>query len=142
MRAGVHKPTYASWQMMKNRCLNPRAGDYAYYGGRGITVCDEWMTFDGFLAAMGVRPDGLTLERTDGTKGYNPTNCKWASKTEQARNREYTRNVTFKGRTQKVWEWAAELGLKPMSFHWRLWSFKEGFISEAQVFVPNPRSPA
>lgn len=140
MRAGVHKPTYASWQMMKNRCLNPRASDYAYYGGRGITVCPEWMTYDGFLADMGQRPDDLTLERIEGDQSYSPVNCKWASKTEQSRNRKYTRNVTYRGRTQKVWEWASELRLESRSFHWRLWSFKEGFISEAQVFVPNPRA--
>ena len=126
--------------MMKNRCLNPRAGDYAYYGKRGINVCPKWMTYDGFLADMGERPDGLTLERIKGDQGYALANCKWASKTEQSRNREYTRNVTYGGRTQKIWEWASELRLEPRSFHWRLWSFKEGFISEAQVFVPNPRA--
>lgn len=140
MRGGVHKPTYASWQMMKNRCLNTKAEDYAYYGGRGITVTDAWAEYDDFLAAMGQRPDGTTLERRDGDKGYDITNCKWATRLEQSRNRDYTLDLTYAGRTQKTWEWAKELKLKFMSFHHRLWMFKTGQMTEHQLFSPNMRT--
>ena len=125
--------------MMKNRCLNPKAQDYAYYGGRGVTVDAAWLEYDDFLAAMGQRPDGTSLERRDGSKGYDITNCKWATRTEQSRNREYTLDVTYGGRTQKTWEWAEELNIKLMSFHWRLWAFKTGAMTKNQVFTSNKR---
>ena len=139
MRAGVHQPTYRSWQMMKDRCLNPSGQDYSYYGARGIEVDPSWLTFDGFISDMGVRPAGLTLERNDGNGHYNAGNCRWATRKEQSRNREYTLDLSFAGRTQKVWEWADELGVKQTTIHVRLWRFKRGEISEAQVFAYNPR---
>ena len=139
MRAGVHKPTYSSWSMMKNRCLNPNAEDAAYYGARGITVCDKWMTYDGFLADMGERPGDRTLDRRDNNKGYDPDNCHWATKSEQSRNRDYTRDVTYQGRTQKTWQWADELKVKFMTFHHRLWRFSLGRITEDEVFAANRR---
>jgi hypothetical protein len=84
----VTTPEYRSWQMMKNRCLNPKAEDFKYYGGRGITVCKKWMRFEGFLEDMGRRPSPLhTLERKNNNKVYCKRNCKWATRKEQARNR-------------------------------------------------------
>lgn len=74
---------------MKNRCLNPNATDYPRYGGRGIRVCDRWLSFENFLADMGERPNGTTIDRIDGSKGYEPTNCRWATASEQQRNRPY-----------------------------------------------------
>lgn len=83
----VRGPTYNSWRMMKNRCTNPNAMDWKYYGGRGITMCDRWRSFDNFLADMGERPDiFLTLDRIDNEKGYSPKNCRWATKQEQRLN--------------------------------------------------------
>lgn len=122
---------YRSWQMMKNRCLNPKADDYAYYGARGVTVCAAWMDFDAFLADMGPRPSAaLTLERRDTEQGYSPANCYWASRKEQARNRRFIKR--YDGRTP--WEWAEELGIKPATFHVRLWKFNTGRIDRAQLF--------
>jgi hypothetical protein len=72
---------------MKTRCLNPKATGYSYYGGRGITICERWLTFANFLEDMGVRPEGLTLDRIDGSKGYSKENCQWASRAAQQRNR-------------------------------------------------------
>lgn len=72
---------------MKQRCLNPKNASYPRYGGRGIGVCDRWLTFEGFLADMGTRPAGMTLDRIEGDGDYGPGNCRWAGKTLQTANR-------------------------------------------------------
>lgn len=80
-------PTYISWNRMTDRCNNPNSKQYCYYGGRGITVCDSWLKFINFLNTMGVRPEKLTLERINNNKGYYKENCRWASRSEQQRNK-------------------------------------------------------
>jgi len=80
-------PTYRSWQSMRVRCSNPKSASYKNYGGRGIKVCERWQSFGNFLADMGERPTGLTLERINNEVGYEPHNCTWATRAEQARNR-------------------------------------------------------
>lgn len=80
-------PEYSSWVCMKSRCINPNNTEYYRYGGRGITICQEWIdSFPAFYEDMGQKPDGLTLERIDNDSGYFPVNCKWATPTEQSRN--------------------------------------------------------
>lgn len=80
---------YRAWRHMKSRCGNPNVERFVHYGGRGITVCDEWTcSFERFLSDMGLPPtDGHTLDRIDPNKGYSKDNCRWATKTEQARNK-------------------------------------------------------
>lgn len=86
--AGVlrRSPTYNSWMNMIQRCTNPNRPDWERYGGRGITVCEAWSDFATFLADMGERPTGRTLDRVDNEGGYEPDNCRWATAVEQRRN--------------------------------------------------------
>lgn len=81
-----HTTIYYVWSAMRARCLTPTNADYYLYGARGITVCDRWKSFENFYADMGDCPKGLTLERIENDKGYEPDNCKWATLVEQRHN--------------------------------------------------------
>lgn len=80
-------PTYRSWAAMRRRCLTESDKLYPYYGARGITICKSWMKFENFLIDMGERPPKLTLERDNNNGNYEPTNCFWATRKVQARNK-------------------------------------------------------
>lgn len=91
---GGRSPTYSSWLAMRDRCSNPARKEYANYGGRGIAVCERWLGpegFENFLADMGPRPDGMTLDRCDGALGYWKENCRWATRSQQQQNTRVTK---------------------------------------------------
>lgn len=82
-----YSPTYMSWLAMRDRCYRPTTRSYEHYGGRGIRVCDRWRnSFENFLADMGERPEGMTLDRIDSDGDYTPGNCRWADSITQRAN--------------------------------------------------------
>lgn len=87
--------TYKSWYGMVRRCTDETYNVYEQYGAKGVTVCDRWLNFKNFLSDMGERPDGHTIDRVDGTKGYSPDNCRWSTYKEQTANRHNTLYVTY-----------------------------------------------
>jgi hypothetical protein len=104
-------PSYQSWQAMKTRCLNVNQGAYKNYGGRGIEICAEWITFEGFYSDMSDRPEGTSLERKDNNLGYNKENCIWATASEQSKNTRQVVKLTHNGLTMVMKDWARYLGI-------------------------------
>jgi hypothetical protein len=106
-------PTYTTWQAMLERCHNPKNPKYYMYGALGVKVCERWLSFENFLADMGVRPDGHTLDRHPDPHGdYEPGNCRWATPGEQQRNRRAGLHlISFNGKTQCLTDWARETGI-------------------------------
>lgn len=115
-------PEYQAWKNLKSRCLNPKRSDYHHYGGRGITVCGTWVSsFDAFLEDVGRRPSGIhTLERINNDKNYEPGNCRWATRREQAKNRRSNVWVTLDGTTRCLSDWAAFLEISYLTVWKRL----------------------
>ncbi len=116
-----HSPEYKSWGAMKTRCHNPRSKNYTRYGAKGITVCDEWRnSFEAFYAHVGPRPPHTTIDRIDGTKGYEPGNVRWATLIEQARNRKSFTVVSTPEGEMPLVDYAKKLGISKGAAHLRL----------------------
>lgn len=112
-------PTYKTWLAMKGRCAG-RLSNPAYYLAKGITVCESWMDFANFLADMGERPAGCTLDRIDATKGYGPDNCRWATKSEQMRNKGDNVWLEHQGERRCLSEWSQIVGLDARTLRRRI----------------------
>ena len=118
---GTGTPEFRTWTGMKTRCFNVRSQDYEQYGGRGITVCDRWLSFETFLADLGPRPTPQhSIDRINNDGNYEPGNCRWATKKEQSRNQSTSRILSLNGRSQSVAAWAEEVGMKADTLRHRL----------------------
>lgn len=114
-------PIYKKWEGMKRRCLNFNDDSYRRYGAKGITVSNEWLSFENFFKDMGhTFKLGLSLDRIDNTKGYSKHNCRWVTLLEQARNKRSVRRFNYKGKNLTVREIAGHIGMKPASLYRRL----------------------
>ncbi len=118
---------------MLSRCRNPNSDGYREYGGRGITVCERWLSFENFLADMGERPPDTTIDRIDNDSGYEPDNCRWATRAQQANNTRRTRILDVGGERLTVPEWSARTGIPIQIIHGRL---HIGWTPERAVSTP------
>lgn len=120
-----HDPLYRVWTSMKDRCHSPRNKSYSRYGGRGISVCDEWnhdfqAFYDHVVQLSGYEIAGMTLDRIDNDGDYEPGNVRWATNSEQGRNTSVNVVLEFNGKTQCVTAWAEELGMKATTLWHRI----------------------
>lgn len=117
------KPEYYTWSNMKSRCHNSSHKFYPLYGGRGIFVCKEWRdSFLKFYEYVGNRPGkGYSLDRIDVNKGYEPGNVRWATQKQQQNNMQRNMRLTYNDENKTVHEWAAILGIKPVTLYTRIY---------------------
>lgn len=128
---------YWIWNMIVQRCTNPKVKNWMDYGGRGITVCDRWLKFENFFSDMGKRPtDEHSIDRKDNSSGYSPENCYWATRIEQAKNKRNNRIIEIFGRRQHLAEWAREYGVD----HTLILSRLSRGWSEIKAVTTKPRS--
>lgn len=113
-------PTWKCWSSMRERCSNEDNAAYKNYGGRGIKICGRWDDFVNFISDMGVRPYGMTLDRIDVNGDYDPSNCRWATVTDQANNRRSNRIIEFRGESKTISQWATNTNVAYSTFFWRI----------------------
>lgn len=135
----------AIYGKMISRCYDPKADSYRWYGAKSVTVCDRWLNgengmsgFECFREDVGERPaSNLSLDRIKSHEPYQPGNIRWATFTQQTQNRAVTKWVTYKGKTQTLWDWCKELGLKYTRVYSRLyrqgWGVEDSFESPSQT---------
>lgn len=120
---GMHKsPEFSVWSKIIERCENPNNRKYPIYGGAGVSICAEWRhDFKAFFDHVGPRPDATySIDRKDGTKGYEPGNVRWATIFEQNNNKRTNVFIEHNGMRQTVAQWARDLGITTRKFHYRL----------------------
>lgn len=126
-----------SWVAMRGRCLDEKNPSFPRYGGRGIAICDRWIdSFETFLADMGGRPPGTSLDRINNDGHYEPRNCRWATQKEQSRNTSVNHLVTWRGETKCLQDWADATGIGVDAIFHRL---KVGWSVDAALTTPPSR---
>jgi hypothetical protein len=136
-------PSFRVWFGITQRCENPESRNYEHYGARGITVCAGWHSVENFVATMGQKPDGLSIDRIDNNKGYwcgqcdeclpleRELNCRWETYVTQNRNKNNNRHLTAQGRTMLLVEWVLETGIPKSTILNRLyrgWSEEDAIV--------------
>ena len=126
-------PEYFTYHRMKKRCCDKRCPDYPDYGGRGISICRRWQSFENFLKDMGLKPSPRhSIERKNVNGNYTPSNCKWGTPKEQASNRRSTRLLTFRGEACTMTEWGRRFNLDHTTIRRRInagWSVKSALLT-------------
>lgn len=136
-----YTPEYRAWQQMRLRCTNPQHAAWADYGGRGITVCERWLTSPAaFLADMGPKPSPAhELDRIDNDGGYHPGNCRWVLRKQNDRNRRSNRHLEHQGERRTIAEWSERSGVPVDTLSYRL---KAGWSVSAALTTPvRPKQP-
>lgn len=131
----VEKPSseHKAWENVKQRCTNPKCPAYPNYGGRGIGICKEWDRFPEFLRDMGKKPSSLhTLERRDNSLGYDASNCYWATRHTQSKNRRLARLIEVDGETKNICDWSKMFGIKAGTIRARIdagWTDRDAVLT-------------
>jgi hypothetical protein len=127
-------PEYRIWAAMRSRCNDPKTATFHNYGGRGIVVCERWKSFEAFYADMGPRPSSKhTLDRINNDGNYEPGNCRWATRQEQANNMRTCVRLSHDGKTHTLAEWARETGMSQGALLSRL---KRGWSIDRTLTTP------
>lgn len=135
-RDNARSGAYSTWAGIIQRCTNPKSTTFWKYGARGITVHPRWLSFESFLADMGDRPTGATIDRIDGSLGYAPGNCRWALPSQQQRNLKSNRIIEYRGQKKCLTDLSAEFGLNASAVHRRL---ARGWSLEEALTIPSKR---
>lgn len=127
-RSFYKEPWYNSYRGMMSRCYRPKDASYKYYGGRGITVCDEWHNILNFEMWVKENPyfKGATLDRIDSNGNYSPDNCRWATMSEQDKNRRNSVLIEWNGEIHNIPEWSEITGLNRSTLNSRYWRGDRG----------------
>jgi hypothetical protein len=131
--AKSRSPTYKSWTGAKHRCKSEHPSNFKSYRAKGISFSPKWDKFPDFLADMGERPKGTSLDRIDPNGNYEPGNCRWATGTTQGRNKTSNVLLTLSGEVRCMSEWAEELGLPYFTLCWRI---RQGWSHEKALTTP------
>lgn len=131
---------YEVWYSMRRRCNCQKSSNYKHYGGRGITVCEEWntdfATFQKWALDNGY-VEGLSIDRIDNNCGYDPSNCRWATLTEQANNQRTTLKIEYNGVMKTLHQWADCLGIKANTLYYRIfklnWDIERAFTEKVAL---------
>ena len=131
-----YTPMYRKWAAIKNRCLNEKAVDFRHYGGRGITVCEEWInSFESFKewSIQHGYSDSFDIDRIDNDKGYNPENCRYVTHKDNLNNRRNTIVIEINGVTKSILEWCKESGASRTTIYTR---YKNGVTGTDIIKTP------
>ncbi len=124
---------WVCWMSINQRCHNKNRKDFSSYGGRGINICERWSKFENFIEDMGHPPDGMSIDRKDTNGNYEPGNCRWATSTEQGRNKRNNRNISIEGITATLSEWSEIYGISGTTVSDRI---KRGWSESDAIKTP------
>lgn len=137
-------PEYKTWVNMRTRCNNPKSSQFLDYGGRGIEICERWRKFENFYADMGPRPASeYSLDRINVDGNYEPSNCRWATKEEQANNARSNIPLTYSDKTMNLAQWAREIAINEKTLYDRInklgWSVERALTEPVNINKRNRR---